>query len=56
MERYLVTEVLRYSSGNQSKAAGILGITRGSLRNKVRNLGISIDQVVSLHNASSGPH
>ncbi len=45
-ERYLLTRILRESSGNQSKAAERLGITRGSLRHKIRVLGISIDQVV----------
>lgn len=48
MEQYTVTRVLRMTDGNQSRAAQILGITRGSLRNKIRSLGISIDQVVSV--------
>ncbi len=48
MERYVVTRVLRMTSGNQSKAAELLGITRGSLRNKIHSLGIAIDQVVHL--------
>lgn len=48
MERYLITRVLNLTEGNQSKAAKILGITRGSLRNKVRSLGVSIDQVVKV--------
>jgi len=48
MERYLLTRVLQTTEGNQSKAAQILGITRGSLRNKIRSLGISIGQVVSV--------
>jgi two-component system nitrogen regulation response regulator GlnG len=48
MERYLLTRVLRQTEGNQSEAARILGITRGSLRNKIRSLGISIGQVVTV--------
>jgi len=48
VERYLVTRVLRVAEGNQSKAAKILGITRGSLRNKIRSLGISIDRLVKI--------
>jgi two-component system nitrogen regulation response regulator GlnG len=48
MERYVVTHVLRLCEGNQSKAARILGITRGSLRNKVRTLGVSIDTLVQV--------
>jgi two-component system nitrogen regulation response regulator GlnG len=46
MERYVVTRVLQQTSGNQSKAAKLLGITRGSLRNKTHALGIKIDQVI----------
>jgi DNA-binding NtrC family response regulator len=47
MERFVVTRVLQTTAGNQSKAAKILGITRGSLRNKTHALGIKIGQVVS---------
>jgi DNA-binding protein Fis len=46
MERYLIARVLRETHGNQSQAARRLGITRGSLRNKMRDLGIQIEQVV----------
>lgn len=46
MERYLLTRVLEETDGNQSQASRILGITRGSLRNKIRSLGIRINQVV----------
>ncbi|MGH7192671.1 MAG: sigma-54 interaction domain-containing protein, partial [Candidatus Saccharimonadales bacterium] len=48
LERYLFTRVLGHTAGNQSRAAKMLGITRGSLRNKIRLLKISIDQVVSV--------
>jgi two-component system nitrogen regulation response regulator GlnG len=48
MERMLLTRVLRHTAGNQSKAAKLLGITRGSLRNKIRTLRITIDQVVGV--------
>lgn len=48
MERYLIARVLREVDGNQSKAAKILGITRGSLRNKIRSLGVSIDRTISI--------
>jgi len=50
MEKFLITRVLRHTAGNQSQAAKTLGITRGCLRNKIRALGISIDQVVHLEN------
>lgn len=48
METELLTLVLQHAGGNQSEASRILGITRGSLRNKIRSHGISIDQVVTL--------
>jgi two-component system nitrogen regulation response regulator GlnG len=48
VERLLITRVLRHCGGNQSKAAKILGITRGSLRNKARTHRISIDQTVNI--------
>ena len=46
VERFLLTTVLRHTDGNQSKAAKILGITRGSLRHKIRQLHISIDRQI----------
>jgi two-component system nitrogen regulation response regulator GlnG len=45
-ERELLMRVLRHTSGNQLQAARILGITRGSLRTKIRALGISIARSV----------
>ena len=46
MERDLIARVLQHTHGNQSQAAKILGIDRGSLRTKIRSLGISIDRSV----------
>lgn len=46
MERWLITRVLRHTSGNQVKAASLLGITRTTLRSKLGKLGISIEKVV----------
>ena len=43
MERYLLSEILTLADGNQSETARILGITRGSLRHKIRSLRISIE-------------
>jgi DNA-binding NtrC family response regulator len=48
MERYVVTRILRVCEGNQSKAARMLGITRGCLRSKVRALKVSIDTLVQV--------
>jgi two-component system nitrogen regulation response regulator GlnG len=47
MERHLLTRVLEQTAGNQLQAAKILGITRGSLRTKIRALGIVIERSVS---------
>jgi two-component system nitrogen regulation response regulator GlnG len=46
MERLLITRVLQQTQGNQLQAAKILGITRGSLRTKIRDLGITISRTV----------
>ena len=46
MERHLLTRVLRHTGGRQLQAAKILGITRGSLRTKLRTLGITIGRSV----------
>ena len=48
VETELLRQVLQHAGGNQSEAARILGITRGSLRNKIRAHHIAIDQVVSV--------
>jgi len=53
MERLVLTRVLRHAEGNQSRAAKILGITRGSLRNKLRALGITINQAVNVEAESA---
>jgi two-component system, NtrC family, response regulator AtoC len=47
MERELLMRVLRHVEGNQVQAARILGITRGSLRNKIKALGISIGRSIN---------
>ncbi len=40
----LLTQVLRYTRGNQLRAARLLGITRGKLRVKLRALGLTTDR------------
>jgi two-component system nitrogen regulation response regulator GlnG len=47
MERVLLTRVLQHTGGNQVQAARLLGITRGSLRTKIRELGITIARSVN---------
>jgi two-component system nitrogen regulation response regulator GlnG len=39
-ERQLLTQVLEFTSGNQLKASNILGISRVTLRSKLKILGI----------------
>jgi two-component system nitrogen regulation response regulator GlnG len=46
IERSLITRVLRHTGGNQVQAAKLLGISRGSLRTKIRTLGIQIGRAV----------
>jgi two-component system nitrogen regulation response regulator GlnG len=47
MEKHLLTRVLNHTGGNQLQAARVLGITRGSLRTKIRALGLTIERSVS---------
>ncbi len=51
MEMRLLTRVLEHTAGNQVQAAKILGITRGSLRTKIRALGITIAKAVGSDDA-----
>jgi two-component system nitrogen regulation response regulator GlnG len=44
MERTLIPLVLQHTLGNQTAAAQLLGITRASLRFKIRTLGIDVRQ------------
>jgi two-component system, NtrC family, response regulator AtoC len=46
IEKYVITRVLNHVEGNRVKAAKILGITRTSLRNKLRYLGIQVEKTV----------
>ncbi len=43
-ERHLITQVLRHTGGNQSQAAKVLGITRGTLRTRLTALGIPVER------------
>jgi DNA-binding NtrC family response regulator len=44
MERELLAQMLHHTQGHQTKAAELLGITRGSLRFKLRALGLAGEQ------------
>ena len=48
VERVLLVRVLNATQGNQTAAAKRLGITRGSLRFKLKNLGLKIDSEISM--------
>ena len=48
VERYLLGRVLEQTNGNQSAASRKLGITRGSLRFKLKSLGMTIDSEVKV--------
>ncbi|MCC9602779.1 sigma 54-interacting transcriptional regulator [Stieleria sp. JC731] len=47
-ERYLLLRVLRETEGNQSKAAAILGITRGKLRDRIASYDIRLESGVRI--------
>ncbi len=47
VERALVTQALRATQGHQAQASDLLGINRTTLRTKLRELGLSLDKVVS---------
>lgn len=44
VEPPLIEEVLRYTQGNQSRTAKILGMTRNTLRNKLNRYRIVVQQ------------
>jgi two-component system response regulator AtoC len=54
MERELLIRVLRHTNGNQLQAAKVLGIARGSLRTKIRSLGIGIERNVRSEDDQTG--
>lgn len=48
MERFLFTRVLQATEGNQSRAAEILGITRGKVRDRIAAFNIQLDKNVTI--------
>ncbi len=46
VESLLLTQVLRHTNGSQAQAAKLLGISRNSLRFKIRSLGITIESSI----------
>lgn len=55
MERNLVARTLRRTEGNLSRAAALLGITRGSLRNKAKTYGITVNRAVDVTDGDVDP-
>ncbi|HEY4310034.1 MAG TPA: sigma-54 dependent transcriptional regulator [Pirellulales bacterium] len=53
VERYVLLRVLDKTQGNISQSAKKLGITRGSLRNKIHALGLSIDRQIKIDDGIS---
>jgi two-component system nitrogen regulation response regulator GlnG len=47
VERDLITRALRQTHGHQARASDLLGISRATLRSKLRELGIVLDKVVA---------
>jgi two-component system nitrogen regulation response regulator GlnG len=47
VERELLVRTLRHTHGHQANASEILGINRTTLRNKLRDLGIGLDKIVT---------
>ncbi|MBN9119400.1 MAG: sigma-54-dependent Fis family transcriptional regulator, partial [Planctomycetes bacterium] len=47
VERELIARALQQTRGHQAQASDLLGISRATLRNKLRELGIAIDKVIS---------
>ena len=48
MERYVLTRVLQEAGGNQTRASEILGITRGKVRDRVKQFGINLNRNVEI--------
>jgi two-component system nitrogen regulation response regulator GlnG len=53
VERHLFREVLQHTSGNQSQAAQMLGISRPTLRAKLAKLGLVIERNVDFDETST---
>jgi two-component system nitrogen regulation response regulator GlnG len=47
VKRQMVLRALHHTAGNQVHAAKLLGITRSTLRNEIRKLGITIDRSIT---------
>jgi len=50
----LLTQALRLTGGNQLQAARLLGVSRSTLRNELKTLGITVERAVSSAGADAG--
>jgi two-component system nitrogen regulation response regulator GlnG len=50
VERELLARALRRTHGNQVQASDLLGINRTTLRNRLRELGLTLDKVITESN------
>jgi two-component system nitrogen regulation response regulator GlnG len=55
VERQLITQVLEFTQGNQVEASNVLGITRTTLRTKIKKLGIQIKRSVATRAEQAPP-
>jgi two-component system nitrogen regulation response regulator GlnG len=55
LERVLVPRILRHTQGHQTNASELLGISRNTLRQKMRSLGFAIDRVFTDDTPASEP-
>jgi two-component system nitrogen regulation response regulator GlnG len=46
VERELLAEVLRHTHGHQTQASELLGLSRVTLRHKLRTLGLAVDKIL----------
>ena len=49
VDRMLISRVLEHAKGNQGKAAEMLGLSRVTLRAKMRSMGLGIERVLARH-------
>lgn len=56
LDRHLLPRVLRATQSHQTQAAEWLGMSRGTLRQKLKQLGYAIDKVLSEDNDREEPH
>lgn len=47
VERVMFARVVGHTHGNQSEASAILGVSRATLRQRLRALGLTVDKVVT---------